>query len=168
MAHHTENTIKVNVSAEEIWQVLDDFSSVEKFATTIKSSPIINDISSGLGAKRLCTFNDGSSLVEEIIEYQEGQGFKMELSEYSLPLKSMHAEMKVTAIDEKSSEIYMSAEFVVKAGPLGWLMGKLIMRPVMKGVFKKLMTGLAYHCVTGKPVAEKLPSNEELAKIILV
>jgi len=44
----------------------------------------------------------------------------------------------------------------------------LLMRPVMKGVFKKLMTGLAYHCVTGESVAEKLPSNEELADIILV
>ncbi|NQZ22969.1 MAG: SRPBCC family protein [Colwellia sp.] len=167
MAHHTENTIKVNAPAEKIWQILEDFSSVEKFATTIKSSPIVNDINSGLGAKRLCTFNDGSSLVEEIIEYQEGQGYKMVLSEYSLPLKSMHAEMKVTAIDENTSEIYMAANFVVKAGPLGWLMGQLIMRPVMKAVFKKLMTGLAYYCVTGKPVAEKLPSNEELAKIIL-
>jgi len=167
MAHHTENSIKVNVSAEKIWQVLQDFSSVERFATTIQSSPIVGDITSGLGAKRLCTFNDGSSLVEEIIEYQEGQGFKMVLSEHSLPLKSMYAEMKVTAIDENSSEIFMSADFVVKAGPLGWLLGQLIMRPVMKGVFKKLMTGLAYHCVTGKLVAEKLPENEELATLII-
>ena len=167
MTHHTEKTIKVNVPAAKIWQVLGDFSSVESFATTIKTSPIVNDISSGLGAKRLCTFNDGSSLVEEIIDFQEGQGFKMVLSEFSLPLKSMHSEMRVKEIDANSSEIYMSSDFVVKAGPLGWLMGYLIMRPVMKGVFKKLLSGLAYHCVTGKLVGEKLPPNEELAKIIL-
>ncbi len=139
----------------------------ERFATTIKTSPIVNDISSGLGAKRLCTFNDGSSLVEEIIDFQEGQGFKMELSEFSLPLKSMHAEMRVKEIDDNSSDLYMSSDFVVKAGPLGWLMGYLIMRPVMKGVFTKLLSGLAYHCVTGKRVGEKLPPSEELAKIIL-
>ncbi|NQZ27167.1 MAG: SRPBCC family protein [Colwellia sp.] len=167
MAHHTENTIKVNISVEKIWQVLEDFSSVEKFAATIKSSPIVNDISSGLGAKRLCTFTDGSSLVEEIIEYQEGQGYKMALSEFSLPLKSMQAEMRVKAIDANSCELYMSANFVVKAGPLGWLLGQLIMRPVMKSVFKKVMTGLAYHCATGKRVGEKRPANEELATIII-
>ena len=167
MAHHTENTIKVNISAEKIWQVLEDFSSVEKFAATIKSSPIVNGISSGLGAKRLCTFTDGSSLVEEIIEYQEGQGYKMALSEFSLPLKSMQAEMRVKAIDANSCELYMSANFVVKAGPLGWLLGQLIMRPVMKSVFKKVMTGLAYHCATGKRVGEKRPANEELATIII-
>ncbi|OUS36750.1 hypothetical protein A9R01_05410 ['Osedax' symbiont bacterium Rs2_46_30_T18] len=167
MSHHTEKAIKVNIPAAKIWQVLGDFSSVEKFATTIKTSPIVGDISSGVGAKRLCTFNDGSSLVEEIIDFQEGQGFKMVLSEFSLPLKSMHAEMRVKEIDANTSEIYMAADFVVKAGPLGWLLGHLIMRPVMKGVFKKLLNGLAYHSVTGKPVGEKLPANAELTKLML-
>lgn len=167
MAHHIENTIKVNVPATKIWQVLEDFSSVEKFATTIKASPIVNGINSGLGAKRKCTFNDGSSLVEEIIDFEAGQGYKMVLSEFSLPLKSMHSEMKVNKIDENSSEIYMSSDFVVKAGPLGWVMGHFIMRNVMKGVFRKLMSGLAYYSVTGKKVGKKLPPKEELAKIIL-
>ncbi len=167
MTHHCEKTLKVNVPAEKIWQVLDDYSSIEKFAMTIKSSASVNDISSGLGAKRSCTFNDGSSLVEEIIEYQAGQGYKMDISNHSMPLKSMQSEMKVTAIDENSSEIFMSADFVVKGGPLGWVMGQLLMRAVMKGIFKKVMTGLAYHSVTGELVSEKLPSDEELAKIII-
>ncbi len=167
MAHHCEKTLKVNVPAEKIWQVLENYSSIENFAMTIKSSASVNEISSGLGAKRSCTFNDGSSLVEEIIEYQSGQGYKMDISNHSMPLKSMQAEMKVTAIDENSSEIYMSADFVVKGGPFGWVMGQLIMRSVMKSIFKKVMTGLAYHSVTGKLIGEKLPSNEELSKIFL-
>lgn len=167
MAHHCEKTLKVNVPAEKVWQVLEDYSNIDKFAMTIKSSASVNDISSGLGAKRSCTFNDGSSLVEEIIEYQVGQGYKMDISEHSMPLKSMKTEMKVTAIDENSSEIYMSADFVVKGGALGSVMGYLIMRPLMKGIFQKVMTGLAYHSVTGKLVSKKLPPNEELATIII-
>ncbi len=167
MAHHCENTLKVNAPAEKVWQVLEDYNSIEKFAMTIKSSASANDISIGLGAKRSCTFNDGSSLVEEIIEYRAGQGYKMDISNHSMPLKSIQAEMKVTAIDEKTCEIYMSADFVVKGGPFGWVMGQLIMRPVMKAIFKKVMTGLAYHSVTGELVGEKLPSKEKLAKIII-
>jgi len=167
MAHHCEKTLKVNVPAEKVWQILEDYNNIEKFAMTIKSSASANDISAGLGAKRTCTFNDGSSLVEEIIEYQAGQGYKMDISNHSMPLKSMQSEMKVTAIDENSSEIYMSADFVVKGGPVGWVMGQLIMRPVMKGIFNKVMTGLAYHSATGEVISEKLPPNETLAKIIL-
>ena len=167
MAHHTENSVKVNLSAAQIWKILDDYASVEKFATTITSSPIIGEIEKGLGAKRRCTFKDGSSLVEEIIDYQEGQGYTMALSDYTLPLKSMQAKMSVKAIDANSCEIFMSANFVVKGGPLGWLMGNFLMRPVMKGVFKKLMTGLAYYCETGNVIGEKLPPQNELSKLIL-
>jgi len=56
---------------------------------------------------------------------------------------------------------------VVKAGPLARLLGDVVMRPVMKGVFNKLMSGLAYHCVTGNWVGEKLSANEELANIMI-
>ena len=167
MAHHIERTLKVNVSAEKIWQVLENYSGVENFAATIKSSPIVGDIKSGLGAKRKCTFNDGSSLVEEIIEFNQGQGYKMELSEYPYPLISMFAEMRVTKIDANTSELFMSSDFIVKGGPLGWLMGTLLMSPMMKGVFKKVMTGLAYHAVTGKRVDEKTSMSDELGNIVL-
>lgn len=166
MAHYTENSLKVNIPAEQLWKVLADYSSVEKFALTIKSSPVIGDISSGVGAKRRCTFNDGSSLVEEITHFEEGNGFTMEISEHSLPLKSMTASMKVSKIDESTSELHMSASFVVKGGTLGWLLGALVMRPVMKGVFKKLMTGLAYYSKTGKAIEAKLPEQTELSGLL--
>jgi hypothetical protein len=167
MQHHIEKTLKVNLPATRIWQVMGDFSSVEHFATTIKTSPITNNVPSGIGARRLCTFQDGSSLVEEITEYKEGEGFTMELSQFSLPLKSMNAQMRVKAIDENSSELYMSSEFIVKAGVFGWLMGLVIMKPMMKGVFKKLLTGLAYYTDTGIRVDSKLPAQQQLGKLII-
>ncbi len=167
MKHEVEKILRVNVTADKIWEVLGDFSSVERYASTIKSSPILGDISSGLGAKRLNTFYNGTSLIEEITAYQEGKGFKMKLSEYSFPLKYMNSEVGVKAIDAKSCELSMSANFVVKAGPIGWVMGFFMMRPMMKGVFEKQMRCLAYHCVTGKRIDEELPSDDELVKIIL-
>ncbi|OIQ20015.1 MAG: hypothetical protein BM556_05875 [Bacteriovorax sp. MedPE-SWde] len=166
MAHHVENKLVVNVSKNDIWKVLGDFSSVEKFATTIESSPIINEVKSGLGSKRLCTFQDGSSLVEEIVEFKDGHGFKMVLSEFSLPLKSMSAEMYVREIDGGKSEVSMKSDFIVKGGPLGWLMGSLMMKPMMKSVFKKLLTGLAYYSATGTEIGKKLPTSKELTPIL--
>jgi len=36
----------------------------------------------GLGAKRTCYFYDGSSVVEEITEYKEGESFIVEISKF--------------------------------------------------------------------------------------
>ncbi|MBQ4848106.1 SRPBCC family protein [Pseudoalteromonas sp. MMG005] len=167
MTHHTEKSLKVNIPAHKVWQVLADFSGIEKFATTIKSSSIVGNKTSGLGAKRKCTFDNNSSLVEEVIDYQEGQGYRMVISDHSLPLESMYAEMKVKAIDENTSEIYMSADFVVKGGVFGKLVGHMLMRPMMKGVFTKVMSGLAYYTVTGERVDKTLPKKEVFSNIII-
>ncbi|MCP4325735.1 MAG: hypothetical protein GY951_18110 [Psychromonas sp.] len=67
----------------------------------------------------------------------------MDLSNYSMLLQSMQLTMKVTAINEDCSEIYISADFAVKGGHLLVVMGQLLMRSEIKGIFKKVMTGLS-------------------------
>lgn len=45
-------------------------------------------------------------------------------------------------------------------------MGALLMSPMMKGVFKKVMTGLVYHAATGERVDEKPLSDEQFENIV--
>ncbi len=161
MAHHIEQSLTVPLPAHKVWAVLSDYGGVEKFAPTVKSSSIVGEKNSGVGAKRRVTLHhDGSSMVEEIIEYHEGVGYKMEVSELASPLKSMQAEIRVKDIDG-SSEIFMAVDFETKGGPFGWLISQIMLKPIMKGVLKKQIRGLAVHSATGKLVGAKLPSNAE-------
>lgn len=163
MAHHVEEKMRVNIPADQIWKVLGDFSSIEKFSMNVEKSPIISDKKSGLGTVRKCDFYDKTSVIEEITEYHEGTSFKVVLSEYSMPLKSLRVEMKVEAAGANFSDISMSMDYVVKGGPLGWLMGNMMMRPMMRGIIKKTLTGLAYHSTTGKLVSNELPNKDVLS-----
>lgn len=167
MGHQVSQIKKVKLPAARVWDVLKDYSGIEKFAPTVKASAIVGDKESGVGAKRKVTLqHDGSTMIEEIIEFHEGQGYKMEVSELSSPLKTMQAEFKVNEVDANTSEICMTVEFEVKGGPFGWIMGNMMMKPMMKGVLAKNLDGLAYHSATGKTVDAKLPSKEELASAI--
>lgn len=163
MVQHVEYTMRVNIPAKKVWEVLEDFSSIERFSPAVKKSPIMEGKASGLGAKRHCEFYDGTSVVEEIIDYEEGKGFQVELTEYSMPLKSLTAKMKVEKVNASVSDISMSMDFVVKGGPFGWLMGFMMMRPMMKGVIKKILTGLAYHSATKKIVGQELPPPDSFS-----
>jgi len=96
MAHHVETTLRVNAPAEKVWETLGDFSSIERFSSKVESSPIVGEVAAGLGTKRICTFYDKSTVVEEIVGYQEGESLDIELSEFSMPLESLRAQMKVT------------------------------------------------------------------------
>ena len=167
MAHQISHSLNVDLPVSKVWNVLNEYSELEKFAPTVKSSPLIGDIRTGVGARRRVTFHhDGSSLVEEITEYHEGRGFTMALTELSSPLKCMEAEFKLDGLDANSSSILMTVDFEVKGGPLGWLLAKFLIGPTMRGALRKTVAGLAYHTATGIPIDSELPSETELASAI--
>lgn len=163
MAHHITHTIRVDASASKIWQVLGDFSSIERTSHAVEFSPILTEIKQGVGTKRKCHFYDKKSVVEEIVRYDEGHSFSMVLSEFSMPMKSIEAEFSVKAVSENSCDITMSMAFVVKGGLLGWVMGALLLKPVLKKkVLKNELIGLAYHTISGKSVGQTMPESDEL------
>lgn len=166
MAHHVETTVRVNAPAAKVWETLRDFSSVERFSSKVESSPIVGEVAAGLGTKRLCTFYDKSTVLEEIVGYEEGESLDIELSEFSMPLESMRAQMKVTPVDGATSDASFSMDFVVKYGPIGWLMGAIMMKPMMIGITKNVLRGLAFHVVTGNKVGSEMPSATALAAAV--
>jgi len=167
MTHHVEQTIRINVPASKVWEVLEDFASIENFSSNVDSSPLLPGKTKGVGTKRICHFYDKTSVVEEIIRFEDGKSFDVVLTEYSMPLKSLHATMGVRAVNNATSEIYMSMDYVVKFGPVGWVMGALLLRPMMNKIMKSVLKGLAFHSSTGKNVATKLPDNHEMDAILV-
>ena len=167
MTHHVDQTIRINVPASKVWEVLEDFASIENFSSFVDSSPLLPGKTEGIGTKRICHFYDKTSVVEEIIRFEDGKSFDVVLTEYSMPLKSLHATMGVRAVNNATSEIYMSMDYVVKFGPVGWVMGALLMRPMMNKVLNSVLKGLAFHSSTGKNVSTKLPDDHEMDAIIV-
>jgi len=166
MPHHIELTKRIKLPADKIWGVLKDFDSIERTSHAVEKSPLLAGNDSGVGAKRKCYFYDGKSVVEEIIEFHEGESFKIVLSEFSMPLKSIEAQMIVKKVDNNICDISMSMDFVVKGGFFGQILGFLILQHVLKvKVLKAELAGLAFHASTGKVIGKKLPSNAELESI---
>ncbi|MDX8393513.1 MAG: SRPBCC family protein [Mariprofundales bacterium] len=150
------------IPVAKIWTVMSDFSSAERTSATVKTSPVISETKRGLGAVRKCTFADKSSVVEEIIQFKEEQYFRVLLTEYSMPMLSMEAEIGIKDLGDGNSELYMSMDYVVKFGPFGWLLGATIMPLQIRKMLKSVLSGIAYHAQTGKPILDQMPDEQEL------
>ena len=163
---HISKNLSVNLPTSSVWGVMKDYGNIEHYAPTIKESVLLND-TIGVGAKRKVTFHhDGSSLIEEITDYTEGQGYKMEVTEVSSPVKSMQAKMEIEKISNESCKIHMTVQFEVESGVISWLMGNLLMKPIMQGAITKVITGLAYYAATGCKIDTKLPPKQKMLQII--
>jgi len=163
MALNIKNTIRVNLPHNQVWEVLKNFGDLDKYAPTIMSSPILNDKNSGVGSIRKCIFFNDSDMTEEITEFQEGRGYKIKITEHQMPFVSDNfEEIYVERIDDNTSEINMLVNFDMSGGPLGWLVGSFMLKPMMSSVTMKIIKGLAYYAKTGNEISDKLPEKGEL------
>jgi len=166
MQHQVTSVLNINAPADKVWSILDDFGGVEKFSIGIDKASLIGDKSTGLGAKRKCVFHDQNSVVEEIIEYQANESFKVVLTESAMPMKTITAEFRVEKLTDTTCQVIMTMEFVMKLGFVGSLLG-YPMRSMLKGIQQQLLKGLAYHAFTGHTLVKELPEKDQLSASLI-
>lgn len=142
------------LSVDKVWPTLASFQEIHLYHPLVERVTSKNHQSHGLGAHRTCHFYDGTSVDEVITSWNEGQGFEVGLSEFSLPLKRARARISLIELADGTSQVAFAMDFTVKWGAAGWVMGELMMKPMMKRLLGKVLKGLALHLETGEPIGK--------------
>jgi len=145
---------EMNNNVEAVWDVLDDYGTVYKYNPGVERSEILGEKQTGLGARRVCNFYDGSSLKETIIKYVPNRGYSFMLSDFSLPLKRATSHFQLEPLSRDKCLLSVTIEFEPKFGPLGWLMAKLLMRPMLTKALGGLTKGLDDYMTSGQFVGQ--------------
>ncbi len=158
IATHTRT---IEVPAADVWRALADFAHVDAHHPAVERVSMLSDSHSGVGTARICHFYDGTSATETVTDWVEGESFRVDLSDFSMPFNQAQAEMRVASIGPKRSSVTITMDFEMKGGALGRVAGSLIVRPMMQRMFKRVFDGLDLHVRTGatigkdgKPVAQ--------------
>ncbi len=154
---HTAATRKTfNAPAHQVWAAFDDFGGVHKFHPLIESSPTLSDKTGGVGCERQCHMYGGGSLKERITRYEPGTSMTIEIFDPGpFPLKQAVAEIRVTALDARRSEVTFVMHFEPKYGVVGWVMAKAMMARQFEKILDQILAGLSTHLETGKHIGRK-------------
>ncbi len=139
---------------ETVWEVLDNYGAIYKYNPGVETSEILGTKKTGLGASRVCHFYDGSSLKETITKYVPNQGYSFVLSDFALPLKTATTHFQLEPLPGNRCSLSVTIEFEPKFGPLGWLMAKLLMRPMLTKALNGLTKGLEDHMRSGRTIGK--------------
>ena len=151
---HAKFTRKMNLPAKRVWEAINDHGGVYKFHPFVETSPLLSSNNSGLGAKRRCDFYDKTSVVEEVIRWENGKSLTVVLTEGSMPFSRAEATLRVVSTGENSSDASIEMDYDVKYGAVGWLMNKLMIRRKMEGLFATVLEGLERHGKTGALIGQ--------------
>lgn len=158
--HHVNVTRTIDMSADRVWEVVDDFGAVYRYHPLVEQSPIRNGVPSGEGAERVCHFVGGNSITERITQYQPGAGYTIDIIEPgNFPLKSATARLSLHPQGAASTRVGFEMVFQPKFGPVGWLMGKTVMRSQFRKVLDSVLAGLETHLRTGETVGAEYKEN---------
>jgi hypothetical protein len=143
----------IGQSVDKIWDVISNYGNIYRYHPEVAKSELTSEITHGVGAVRKCVFNNGDSSIEKVIEWEDCSKLAVELSDISMPLKSASGFTYLKSVDDNSTEITIGMNYIFKYGLFGELIGRFVMKPMMRKMFGKAAKSIEYYIVNGNKMA---------------
>ena len=147
--------IEINASADEVWEAIADFGGVYKWAPNVSSSYSTTEANEGVGAARHCEVAGFVGIDEEIVDWEEGQGYKYQVENIG-PIGKLVNEWSVTS-DGENSVVTTNVSYRMKFGIMGALMDRLMVRRSIRKAMAQSQAGLKGYVETREPMAMPTP-----------
>ena len=149
-----EMTKRIDAAAEDVWAAFNDWGGIWRFQPWVVRSPLLSQKNEGVGAKRRCEFVDKTSIVETITRIEDGRAVHMSLSEAPKPMKGGTSVIRISPRD-KTTDVTVEMDIEIGMGPLGAIMGQLMMKPMMIKRVSLMLDSLEHHLKTGGKIDSK-------------
>ncbi len=170
MATTITKSIVINAPREDVWRVLADFGGVQNYSPGVSESHCTSDRKQGIGATRHCSFVPRGSVEERIIEWRDGQSYKIEIyqGEGVPPFEYAYGTLSAEPEgDGNRTRATMRLEYRLKMNVIGTLMDRLMVRSKFSKTVDHVLAGLKHHVETGEvitsPGAIRLPLEAVLS-----
>jgi len=156
---HFSTQIRINATKDQVWEVLSDFGGIYRWNPGVRHSYSTSGTNQGLLATRRCELGSGKDFLDErILEWREGESFKVDIYETNLPLHRNIVEFSIE-VDGSGAVVTVAPDYALKFGPLGWLLNTIAVRRQFKKGMEELLAGLKYHIETGETVEDRVPER---------
>lgn len=135
--------IEIDRSKKEVWQVLNEIGAIQNFHPLIKKSYATTELKSGMGAKRTCELLPMGQMIEEVVEWDEGHSFTLEVVGGKMlpPYRFMRGTIKLVDLGTRT-KVSFTFSYQLKFGVLGRMMNVLMIKPQFKKAPPKYVGGL--------------------------
>lgn len=105
-------TIAIDAPAEEVWAKVKDFNALNTWHPAVAKTEILKGDNNKVGATRLLTLNDGGTIEEDLLAWDETtMTYSYNIIQSVLPVSDYEATLTVELITDTSTKIIWSASF---------------------------------------------------------
>ncbi len=158
MTLQAQRTRLVHAPLAATWTAVSKMDAVADWHPNVARSVVLTANNDGVGASRRVEFHDGTSVVETVRKQHEPQTVTMDLIGAPMLDKAV-VTIRTEQQSDEETEVTFSVDYKVKYGPIGWLMGTLMLKRAFRKIFGESLGGLAYHLETGELVTDAIPAR---------
>lgn len=133
-----------------MWDALADINSIENWNPGVRTSYVLTEAASGLGAKRRCDLGGRKILEEPVVVFAEHEQLTMRIDDSNLPFARAEIRFDLERRGERT-EVAVTPEYALRFGPLGRLMDRLFVGRAYRKGMAALHAGLKRHVEGGSP-----------------
>ncbi len=153
-------TIDIDAPVDAVWKTLAKLDDVQRFITSVTRSVYNTAQKEGIGASRTCDVDGFGTVVEEMVEWKDGEGFSFTIEGGPKMIKSAVSKWRLERKSAFQTTLHVTSTIEVRYGALGTLMEKLALGPKLGATLTAVVSQVKEHIERSQSPA--LPNIQQL------
>jgi hypothetical protein len=126
---HVQRSIEIDAPIEEVWNKISNLADIQNWTATVNESHFHTDVQRGPGAGRTCDVPGFGTLVENVLEWKEGESFRLSLEGLPAFVKEASGgwQLEIVGINRTRATTFIDMQ--TRFWPVGALMEKFLLGP---------------------------------------
>ncbi|WP_158224694.1 SRPBCC family protein [Agaribacterium haliotis] len=132
---------KINADRATVWQALEEFDDVYRWAPGVSESYAIGEEKLGIGHGRHCKIDGFGGIDEYITEWNPGQSLSYSVTPVG-PLHRSNSQWRLTDAGAGSTQLTICLNYELRFGVFGKMMHKLMVRKKLESALPSTLQAL--------------------------
>lgn len=133
-----QRTIEIDAPLEYVWSMISNLTDIQNWSETVNEAHYHTDARRGLGAGRTCDVKGFGTLVENVLEWNENESFRLSLEGLPAFVKDASGGWRLERLGDNRTRATVTIDMKTRFWPLGALMEKFLLGPQ----FRKTIEGV--------------------------
>ncbi|MCJ8324168.1 MAG: SRPBCC family protein [Rhizobiales bacterium] len=131
-----ERTVEINAPIDQVWSKISNLADIQNWTKAVKESHFHTKIERGIGAGRTCDVPGFGTLVENVLEWEEGKSFTLSLEGLPFFIKEASGGWSLEELGPNLTRGTTKIDIETKFGPIGWFLQTFILAPQFRKTIK--------------------------------
>ncbi|MCP5088058.1 MAG: SRPBCC family protein [Rhodobacteraceae bacterium] len=131
-----EHTIEIDAPADLVWSKISNLADIQNWTKAVKESHFHTEKTRGIGAGRTCDVPGFGTLVENVLEWDEGTSFRLSLEGLPFFIGKASGGWRLEEIGPNKTRATTFVDLRTRFWPVGALMEKFALAPQFNKALK--------------------------------